>query len=132
MEIDLDNPVFSGPDEAEERNAERLEEADKKPGDRCRRRLRRRLQNLIVKPASRPVFDAHTFRWVKPFQRIQQRLRRLRQRQMSGMDRADALLNRRIAERDADGAQRCHLRFTQRRHRAAPVPLATILPTVTS
>ena len=60
MEIDLDNPVFSGTDEAEERNAERLEEADKSPGDRCRRRLRRRLQNLIVKPASRPVFDAHT------------------------------------------------------------------------
>lgn len=57
MEIDLDNLVFSGLDEAEERNAERLEEADKKsPGDRCRRRLRRRLQNLIVKPASRPVF----------------------------------------------------------------------------
>lgn len=43
MEIDLDNLVFSGLDEAEERNAERLEEADKKPGDRCRRRLRRRL-----------------------------------------------------------------------------------------
>ncbi len=43
MEIDLDNLVFSGLDEAEERNAERLEEADKKsPGDRCRRRLRRR------------------------------------------------------------------------------------------
>lgn len=61
MEIDLDNLVFSSLDEAEERNAERLEEADKKPGDRCRRRLRRRLQNLIVKPASRPVFfDAHT------------------------------------------------------------------------
>lgn len=56
MEIDLDNLVFSGLDEAEERNAERLEEADKKPSDRCRRRLRRRLQNLIVKPASRPVF----------------------------------------------------------------------------
>ena len=37
MEIDLDNLVFSGLDEAEERNAERL-------------------QNLIVKPASRPVF----------------------------------------------------------------------------
>lgn len=31
MEIDLDNLVFSGLDEAEERNAERLEEADKKP-----------------------------------------------------------------------------------------------------
>ena len=76
-------------------------------------------------------FDAHTFRWVKPFQRIQQRLRRLRQRQMSGMDRADALLNRRIAERDADGAQRCHLRFTAPAPRC-PVPLATILPTVTS
>ncbi len=30
MEIDLDNLVFSGLDEAEERNAERLEEADKK------------------------------------------------------------------------------------------------------
>lgn len=30
MEIDLDNLVFNGPDEAEERNAERLEEADKK------------------------------------------------------------------------------------------------------
>lgn len=29
MEIDLDNLVFSGLDEAEERNAERLEEADK-------------------------------------------------------------------------------------------------------
>lgn len=56
MEIDLDNPGLQRPDEAEERNAERLEEADKKPGDRCRRRLRRRLQNLIVKPASRPVF----------------------------------------------------------------------------
>ncbi|EMK0669807.1 TPA: hypothetical protein MA011_000155 [Klebsiella pneumoniae] len=30
MEIDLDNLVFSGLDEAEERNVERLEEADKK------------------------------------------------------------------------------------------------------
>ncbi|MCQ0469401.1 MULTISPECIES: hypothetical protein [Klebsiella pneumoniae complex] len=30
MEIDLDNLVFSGLDKAEERNAERLEEADKK------------------------------------------------------------------------------------------------------
>ncbi|SQC40687.1 Uncharacterised protein [Klebsiella pneumoniae] len=57
MEIDLDNLVFSGLDEAEERNAERLEEADKKAqaivadddcGDACK--------NLIVKPASRPVF----------------------------------------------------------------------------
>jgi len=41
MEIDLDNLVFSGLDEAEERNAERLEEADKKaqaivvPDDDC-------------------------------------------------------------------------------------------------
>ena len=33
------------------------------------------------------------------------------------MDRADAPLNRRIAGRDADGAQRCHLRFTP-----APAP----------
>ncbi len=33
MEIDLDNLVFSGLDEAEERNAERLEEADKKPAE---------------------------------------------------------------------------------------------------
>ncbi len=57
MEIDLDNRSSAASDEAEERNAERLEEADKKArGDRCRRRLRRRLQNLIVKPASRPVF----------------------------------------------------------------------------
>ncbi|WP_124965958.1 hypothetical protein [Trabulsiella odontotermitis] len=30
MEIDLDKLVFSGLDEAEERNAERLEDADKK------------------------------------------------------------------------------------------------------
>lgn len=30
MEIDLDNLVFSGLEEAQERNAERLEEADKK------------------------------------------------------------------------------------------------------
>lgn len=30
MEIDLDNLVFNGLDEAEERNAERLEDADKK------------------------------------------------------------------------------------------------------
>lgn len=30
MEIDLDNTVFSGLEEAQERNAERLEEADKK------------------------------------------------------------------------------------------------------
>lgn len=45
MEIDLDSTVFSGTDEAEERNAERLEEADKKPeaivadddcGDACK------------------------------------------------------------------------------------------------
>ena len=45
MEIDLDNLVFSGLDEAEERNAERLGEADKKPqaidadddcGDACK------------------------------------------------------------------------------------------------
>lgn len=34
MEIDLDNLVFNGLDEAEERNAERLDDADKK-----RRRL---------------------------------------------------------------------------------------------
>ncbi len=32
MEIDLDNFGLQRPDEAEERNAERLEEADKKPG----------------------------------------------------------------------------------------------------
>ncbi len=32
MEIDLDNLVFNGLDEAEERNAERLDDADKKPG----------------------------------------------------------------------------------------------------
>lgn len=31
MEIDLDNLVFSGLEEAQERNAERLEDADKKP-----------------------------------------------------------------------------------------------------
>lgn len=31
MEIDLDNLVFNGLDEAEERNAERLDDADKKP-----------------------------------------------------------------------------------------------------
>ena len=30
MEIDLDNLVFNGLDEAEARNAERLEDADKK------------------------------------------------------------------------------------------------------
>ena len=30
MEIDLDNLVFSGLEEAQERNAERLEDADKK------------------------------------------------------------------------------------------------------
>lgn len=30
MEIDLDNLVFNGLDEAEERNAERLDDADKK------------------------------------------------------------------------------------------------------
>lgn len=30
MEFDLDNLVFSGLEEAEERNAERLDEADKK------------------------------------------------------------------------------------------------------
>lgn len=30
MEIDLDNLVFDGLDEAQERNAERLEDADKK------------------------------------------------------------------------------------------------------
>jgi len=30
MEIDLNNLVFDGLDEAEERNAERLEDADKK------------------------------------------------------------------------------------------------------
>ncbi|SBL21938.1 Uncharacterised protein [Klebsiella michiganensis] len=30
MEIDLDNLVFSGLEEAQERNAERFEEADKK------------------------------------------------------------------------------------------------------
>ena len=30
MEIDLDNLVFSGLEEAQERHAERLEEADKK------------------------------------------------------------------------------------------------------
>jgi hypothetical protein len=45
MEIDLDNLVFSGLEEAQERNAERLEEADKKAqavvadddcGDACR------------------------------------------------------------------------------------------------
>ncbi|TYE59931.1 hypothetical protein DJ508_10005 [Klebsiella michiganensis] len=30
MEIDLDNLVFSGLEEGQERNAERLEEADKK------------------------------------------------------------------------------------------------------
>ena len=35
MEIDLENPVFNGLDEAEERNAERLDDADKKPGDCC-------------------------------------------------------------------------------------------------
>lgn len=37
MEIDLDNLVFSGLEEAQERNAERLEDADKKAeSDRCR------------------------------------------------------------------------------------------------
>lgn len=45
MEIDLDNLVFNGLDEAEERNAERLDDADKKAqaivadddcGDACR------------------------------------------------------------------------------------------------
>ncbi len=62
MEIDLDNLVFSGLDEAEERNAERLEEADKKAqaivaDDDCGDSL----QNLIVKPASQAgFFDAHT------------------------------------------------------------------------
>ncbi len=57
MEIDLDNLVFSGLDEAEERNdGASGRSGQKSPGDRCRRRLRRRLQNLIVKPASRPVF----------------------------------------------------------------------------
>ena len=40
MEIDLDNLVFNGLEEAQERNAERLEEADKKAeaviaGDDC-------------------------------------------------------------------------------------------------
>lgn len=43
MEIDLDNLVFSGLDEAEERNAGVWKKRTKKPGDRCRRRLRRRL-----------------------------------------------------------------------------------------
>ena len=47
MEIDLDNLVFSGLEEAQERNAERLEEADKKAqavvadddcGDACKTR----------------------------------------------------------------------------------------------
>ncbi len=48
MEIDLDNLVFNGLDEAEERNAERLDDADKKSAGDCRRRrLRRRLQDLI-------------------------------------------------------------------------------------
>jgi len=50
MEIDLDNLVFNGLDEAEERNAERLDDADKKSAGDCRRRrLRRCLQDLIKK-----------------------------------------------------------------------------------
>ena len=53
MEIDLDNLVFNGLDEAEERNAERLDDADKSAGDYCRRRLRRRLQDLIKAPENR-------------------------------------------------------------------------------
>jgi hypothetical protein len=50
---------------------------------------------------------------------------------MPGMDRADALLNRRIAERDADGPRDviCVLHSAGT---ALPRPLATILPTVTS
>lgn len=134
MEIDLDNLVFSGLDEAEERNAERLEEADKK-------RRRSLPMTIAATPAKSDCQTGQQAGFFAPpacsgrqeaFQRIQQRLRRLRQRHMPGMDRADALLNRRIAERDADGPQGGHLRFTQRRHRAAPRPLATILPTVTS
>ncbi len=56
MEIDLDNLVFSGLDEAEERNAERLEEADKKPRRSLPTTTAATPANLIVKPASRPVF----------------------------------------------------------------------------
>lgn len=57
MEIDLDNLVFSGLEEAEERNAERLDEADKKAqaivadddcGDACKIWFSNRL--------TRPVF----------------------------------------------------------------------------
>ncbi len=67
-----------------------------------------------------------------PLQRAQQRLRRLRQLQMTGMNHPDTLLNLRVIQRQAYGAQRLHLRLAERRNGAAARPLATILPTVTS
>ena len=63
MEIDLDNLVFSGLEEAQERNAERLEEADKKAqavvadddcGDACKvYRRNRQLCRFFYLPLSR-------------------------------------------------------------------------------
>jgi hypothetical protein len=95
--------------------------------------LRRRLQNLIPEPANHAGFfilARHSSR-KRPFQCPQQRLRRLRQLQMTGMDNPDTSQSAGYPAA-AYGAQRLHLRLTERRTALPPRPLATILPTVTS
>ena len=64
MEIDLDNLVFSGLEEAQERNAERLEDADKKAeaivadddcGDACKIWFLNRLTTpVFFRPSVKP------------------------------------------------------------------------------